>query len=247
MSLVTVKALVASTHPVDKYPEWKISRDALEGLARALREGKIPMLFEHDVTQTIQARVIDAYTAPVDDGHHAVAAVFEVDADAWSEVETRFRVAGVLGGFSYRATAPQFPSKTGLDALVTLAVDAAAWTDKDRADAGALLDSVVPTRTELLFEYSGLELATLLIVIGQGVGLGILANAAYDAVKLLMTKRTAETRIEIHQHRADGSELKAVVRTKDPELARDALQKLTAEERSGTVSFDPCEQLWLDH
>lgn len=242
-----MKATVASTHPVAKYQGWRLSAEALEGLAERLKSGEIPMLFDHDVREPISADFLDAQVVPLGDGNSVLEATFEIDADAWEKIEDGFAQAGVPGGFSFTATVPQTAPGSGEAPMVTLAADAAAWTDQDRAEAGALLDAVAPTRTDRLFQYSGIELATILIVLAEGVGVGVLGNAAYDALKRLLNRRTGETRIEVHRHSADGTSQKAIITTEDPAIAREALESLESEQSGRTVTFDTQKRLWLDH
>jgi hypothetical protein len=246
VSVRTVKARVASTHPVEKYPGWHLSAEALEEMAEHLRSGDIPMLFDHDARERIEARVLDAQVVPPDQGHSALDVVFEVDAEAWEGIQDRFADAGAPGGFSFSATVPQVAPKSGDEALVILAADAAAWTDRDRAEAGALLDAVVPTQTDRLFQYSGLELATIFLVLAEGVGLGVLGNVVYDALRRLLSRRKSETRIEIHRRSPDGRSLKAIVTTSDPEIAREALETLSENQEAPTAHFDTDTRRWLN-
>jgi len=244
--VITVKARIASTHPVEKYPGWQLSAESLREAAERLTAGDVPMLFDHDARHTIATQCLEAQVIPLDDGHWALEATFDVDANAWSKVEAKLTDAGVPGGFSFSATAPQVKPTSGNKALVTLAADAAAWTDRDRAEAGALLDAVVPTRTDRLFQYSGVELATIFLILHE-VGLGVLGNAVYDALKHLLLRRRADSRIELHRSTPDGAVVKAIVTTNDPEIARAALETLETDQRTPVAHFDAQKRLWLNH
>jgi hypothetical protein len=246
MALITVSARLASTRPVDKYPGWTLAPEALHRLAERLAAGDIPMLFDHDAHQPIAARYIDANVVPLEDGNFALEADFEVDADAWQAVQSTFDEAGVAGGFSFTATADQSPSQWGEEAAITIAADASAWTDAERDEARALLDAVVPTRSARLFQYSGIELATVFLVLGP-VALGVLGNAAYDAIKYLVGRRSSQTRVEIHRQGSDGTVTKAIVTTSDPDVAQAALESLPRDQSPPVVSFDTKKRLWLDH
>lgn len=246
MALITVSARLAATGPVDKYPGWTLAPDALHRLADRLVAGDIPMLFDHDAHQRIEARCIDANVVPLEDGRFVLEATFEVDADAWKGVQSTFDEAGVAGGFSFSATVDQTPPRSGEEAAVTIAADAAAWTDADRDEARALLDAVVPTRSARLFQYSVIELATVYLVLGP-VAFGVLGNAAYDAIKHLVGRRTGKTRVEIHRQESDGTVTKAIVTTGDPDVAHAALESLPRKQAQPVVSFDTTKRLWLDH
>jgi hypothetical protein len=181
MSLIVVSARVASTHPVAKYPGWRLSKEVLESMAERLAAGEIPMLFDHDARNPIEARCLDTKVVSLEGGNAALETTFEIEADAWAQIQQRFADAGVPGGFSFTATAPQAAPASGRDAIVTLAADAAAWTDEDRVEAGELLDAVIPTQTDRLFQYSAVDLATIYLIL-RDVGLGVLGNAVYDAL-----------------------------------------------------------------
>jgi hypothetical protein len=249
MGRVRVKGRIATTNIVGKYPDWEIPPSVLEAMAEELRKGRLPLLFDHDLTQRLDGRVVEAQVVDTDDGHRAVEVELDVDAETWESVDARFKEAGVLGGFSYRATAIQEPSPSRLPASVVIAADAAAWSDDDRKEAASLIEAAAPTDAAYLFEFSAIEIATILLVL-EGIGIGVLGNGAYDAIKKLVSKRqqVAPTRIEVHERRADGSEQKAVLITSDPELAAEALKQLAEIRRPAKVlTFDQNERLWLDH
>jgi hypothetical protein len=247
MPKLVVKGRIASTHPVDKYPGGRLAAEALEGLAERLRTGDVPMLFDHDARQTIVADWTDAEVVPLDDGESALEVTFEIDAEVWAQVQDKFDDVGVVGGFSFTSTVSQVAPRSGRPAAVVLAADAAAWSDHDRAEAGALLDVVIPTQTDRLFQYSGVELATIFLVLAQEVSLGVLGNAAYDALRHLIGRRTEQTRIEIHRRDASGDVLKAVITTSDPDVAREALDTLRPAQPAPTLHFDSTTRRWLDH
>jgi hypothetical protein len=250
MPLITVVARIASTHPVDKYPGWALSVDALEDLAEGLRAGGTPMVFDHDVTQPIEATVLDAVVIPIEDRHFAVEATFEIEEGAWASVQARFDDAGVPGGWSFTVTSPQTKPSSGVRAVVTISADAAAWTDRDRDDAREILDAVAPAESAYLFQYSAAaELATMFLEVAPQIGLGVLGNATWDAIKLLLHRRRGqgETRIAIHRTAPDGSKTTAVITTSDPEIARAALDALPEPQPSPTIRYETTQRLWLDH
>jgi hypothetical protein len=246
MGFTNVKATIATTGPVPKYTGWRLSRGVLQDMAERLAQNTVPMLFDHDAREPIECRVISTQVVQRTDGEWALEAELSFDDESWCAIQDRFDAAGAPGGFSFTASVTQQHPKTGAPAEVCLAADAAAWTDRDRAEAGALLDEIVPTRVDRLFQYSAVELATILLLLGN-VALGVLGNATYDVIKRLMRGRTGLTRVEIEFSKADGSAAKAVILTDDPEVVREALDALSSKEPSATMHYDVNRRLWLDY
>lgn len=241
-----VIARVASTHPVEKYPGWRLSHEALLLLADKLNSGGVPVLFDHEVGDPIPVSNVDAAVVKTDDGEFAVEASFDVDSEIWASVQSRFKAAGVRGGFSFSATVPQRASSSGLAERAVIAADAAAWSDAERDEAQRILDEVVPTASARLFQYSAVEIATVILHLSESVGLGVLGSAAYDALKALVRTRKAPTRIEIRRDAPDGSSVTAVITTDDPSVVDTALESLP-EVQTSPIHYKPPERLWSDY
>ena len=247
MGVITVRARIASTLPVARYPGWRISREALVQMATELVAGTVPMVFEHDVTDRLNADIVAAEVVDIGDDEAALEAEFEIDADAWQRLQDRFQAAGVRGGFSFSAASTQAVPADGLAPAVTIAADAAAWSDAERLEAARSLAAVAPTQIDRLFQYSAIELAAVFLIL-KDVGLGVLGNAAFEALKSLMSRRPeVVTRIEIHRPRADGTVAKAVVVTSDPEVVRVAIEALAPAPLGDIAWYDTEKRLWLDH
>lgn len=246
MSRVSVSAIVASTHSITKYPGWEMPPGVLEQMALELKKGEVPLLFGHDVTQPLDGRVTDARVIETEDGHQAVQVDLDVDAAEWRTVEDRFSDAGVPGGMSFRATAIETPPSSGERAVVTIAMDAGAWSDADRASAVATLDAVAPTEGAALFEFSVVEVVAILFVL-QNVAMSVLGNATYDAIRGLFgtQKRGTSTRVEIKTTNARGDVSTAVVETDDAEVAIAALKQLEAAEPAPLVVYDQESERWV--
>lgn len=90
MSLVEVVARIASTHPVEKYRGVRLSEGALRQFKETIEAGGLPMNFDHSSLNPIEARFLSARIVDLDDGELALEATFEVDAEAWKEVEDRW-------------------------------------------------------------------------------------------------------------------------------------------------------------
>jgi hypothetical protein len=242
----TITGRIATTDRVPKYGEWRLTRDVLEEFAERVQNDELPMLFEHDAAHPIAAVWVSSEVVALDNGEYALDATFEVVESDWEVVQAKWAEHGVPGGFSFTATTEQAPPASGEAPVVVLAADAAAWSDADRAEAAALLDEVVPTATARLFQYSAaVEAATVFII--SGVGIGVLGNATYDALKRLILRREgASTRIEFHRRESDGSTVKAIVTTSDPEVAKAALETLPSPQPSPLVIYDRERELWRD-
>jgi hypothetical protein len=215
-----IHARVATTEAVDKYPGWALSKTVLEDLARRIAGGDVPMRFDHLVQRPIEYANANAQVVQIDGGHYALDVEFEVPTDRWSEIQSAFDAAGVTGGFSFTATVPDRQPTSGDTPVAVIAMDAAAWSEEDRERVRATLEREVPAGSALLFQYSAaIEIATVLLSLSTNVGLAILGNAAYDAIKTLVSGRAKPTRIEIHRTSAGGESLAAVVETADADVA----------------------------
>jgi hypothetical protein len=203
------------------------------------------MLFNHDATRPLDVKILDAKVVALEDGEFALDATLEAEADAWATVQAEWARAGVRGGMSFTATSPQAGPQSGGTAQIVLAADAAAWSDEDRAAAAALLDAVVPTQVDRLFQFSAVELATVYLVLGN-VALGVLGNAAYDAIRRLFRGRTASTRLEIQRTDRNGATVKAIVETDDAEVAVAAIEQLAPTQRAAVIRYEVPKRLWLD-
>jgi hypothetical protein len=247
-SYATVKARIASTNPIPKYKGFRFGPEVMHGLAEHLRVADVPMTFDHDPSHPVRGRVLDAEVVPLGDGNVAVEVTYEVEESDWTAVQRAFAEAGVPGGFSYTFSSPDVMSQPDRAGDVVLAVDAAGWTDRQREEARALIDARAPTDSELLFQFSAIvDIAAVFVILSE-VGIGVLGNAVYDALKGLVRARAPEghTRVEIHRSAPDGGTWKATVVTNDPEVVQRALEQLPEAQPQPVIVFDDNSWSWPD-
>jgi hypothetical protein len=244
MAMTTVTARVASTHPVEKYDGIRFGREAMEQLADAFNAGTVPMNFDHSALMPLEATNLTARVVDLDDGESAVDMTFDIDEEVWRSIEDRFSAAGVPGGFSFTAGALQISPPHGMKPVLVISADAAAFTDSERAKAGEVLSSLGPTQVNRLYQLSAVDLARVIIEIWPSLAIGVASSGLYDALKGLVSGRGEPTTIEIHRHRPDGSETKAIIRTEEPEVVRIALENLADEQLARSIHFDADRQVW---
>jgi hypothetical protein len=247
MAKITVNARIASTHPVEKYGGRRLDVRVLHQMATALNAGRVPMTFDHSALEPIAVTDVRAQVVELDDGEHAVDATFDVDEDAWKVVQARFDEVGVPGGFSFSAGEMQLAPSQGRVPMVSLAADAAAFSDEDRAEAWHLLEATGPAAVSRLYQFSAPELLRIILdvwVIAGPFVVNIASSGIYDALKSLITRRSEPSVVEIREHRADGSYSTAVITTADPEVLRMALETLSTAPAGDVKRFDPNSDHW---
>src|SRR6476646_9409125 len=244
MAMTTVTARIASTHPVDKYDGICFGREALEQMADAFNDGTVPMNFDHSALLPLQATQVTARVVDLDDGESAVDMTFDIDEEVWRSIEDRFSAAGVPGGFSFTAGVLQIPPAGGMQAVLVISADAAAFSDAERAEVGEVLSSLGPTQVNRLYQLSVVDLARVIIEIWPSLAIGVASSGLYDALRRLISGRREPTTIEIHRYRPDGSQTKAIIRTEDQDVVRIALENLTEEQEAPAIHFDADRQIW---
>jgi hypothetical protein len=246
MAQLTVKARIASTHPVEKYGGVRLDVRVLHQMATALNAGHLPMTFDHSALHPISVSNVQAQVVELEGDEYAVDATFDVDEDDWRVVQQRFDKAGVRGGFSFTGGEKQLePSRR--PALVSLAADAAAFSDEERAEAWQLLEATGPAEVSRLYQFSAPELLRVVLDVWAIAGpfvVNIASSGIYDALKSLITRHRAPTVVEIREHRPDGSYSTAVITTSDPTVLRMALETLSAAPAQDVKRFDPESSQW---
>lgn len=247
MGTITVKARIASTHPVEKYGGVQLDVRVLHQMATALNAGQLPMNFDHSVLEPIEVRNVRAAVVELGDGQHAVDATFDVDGAAWEPVQDRFDAAGVPGGFSFSAGETQLAPSGGRDPQISLSADAAEFTDDDRAEAWRLLEVTGPANVTRLYQFSAHEFIRVIVDVWAIAGpfvVNLASSGMYDALKFLVGRHQEPTTVEIHEHRPDGSRSTALIRTNDPTMLRAALEALP-DATEPVQEFDAATGRWL--
>ena len=81
MSITRVRARLATTHPISAYGGVQLPRQVLDQVASAVASGAMPMHFGHDISRPVAVAEVQTGIEQLDDGHFAVWAEFDVDAD----------------------------------------------------------------------------------------------------------------------------------------------------------------------
>ncbi|WP_445149801.1 hypothetical protein [Baekduia sp. Peel2402] len=242
----TITTRFELTRPSSRYSDYMFAPQVLHQLAEHFKSGRMPVQFNHDPTHRLDGRVIDAEVVSLPNGETAIDVTVEIELGDWQEVQDAVAAEGGPGGFSFSMSSSLVRSDPAREASVTLAADPAAWTQDQLEDARVLLDAVVPTDSALLFQFSAaVEIATIALVLTD-IATGVLGNAAYDAIKLLVRARAPKgmTRVEIRRPMADGTEVIAVVVTDDPDIAQQALTLLPEMQTQPVILFDDDSWDW---
>jgi hypothetical protein len=244
---VTVVARIAGTAPMEKYGGVALDVRVLHQMATALNAGGLPMNFGHSPLEPIEVKNVQAAVVETEDGQQALDATFDVDADAWARVQERFDEAGVRGGFSFSAGEKQLGAASGEKPIVSLAADAAAFTDEDRAAAWRFLEQSGPAEVSRLYQFDAQEILRVIVDVWAIAGpfiVNVASSGIYDALKLLVQRHRDPTVIELREHRSDGGYSTAVIRTDDPEMLRTALDSLSGSPTGDLKRFDETAGRW---
>lgn len=247
MPELTVVARIAGTEPMEKYGGVALDVRVLHQMATALNAGRLPMNFGHSPLEPIDVKNVHAEVVETEHGQHALDATFDVDADAWARVQERFVEADVRGGFSFSAGEKQLGTSSGERPMVSLAADAAAFTDEDRAAAWNLLEQSGPAEVSRLYQFDAQEILRVIVDVWAITGpfiVNIASSGIYDALKLLVRRHRDPTVIEIREHRPDGGYSTAVIRTDDPEMLRTALGTLSGTPTGDLKRFNEAAGRW---
>ncbi len=185
-----LRAILATTHPVESYGGVQFGRDAMQAFADAVRSGAVPMHVNHDYTRPVDATVIDTGVEERDDGHCAAWALLELDEGTWAAWQAELAAAGAPGGWSFTVTEP---IGAGERTAGYVAGDAAHFSDEDLRTAAETLSRIEPMHARRLYQFS--EVPDAVAVLGlslhlvQQLGPNLLASALWDGVKALCQSR----------------------------------------------------------
>lgn len=248
MAEITKTVVVASTHLVSKYGGLRMAPGALEQMAVALNTGQIPMQFNHDPLRPLPADLVRAVVRELADGESVLEVTFRIEERLWGSVEEEFAQEGAPGGFSFAAGSPQLDAIAGAEPELAVAMDAAGFSDAERAAVHSQLSAQTASSVSRLLQFGARDELVRIIVehreIAEGVGLNLAASALWDALKLMLGGvRRAETSIEWHDRAPDGTDRKAVIRSSDPSVIEAALKKLD-EPRGSLTVYEPDTRAW---
>jgi hypothetical protein len=206
---IVVQMRIATTHEVPAYGGVRLAPRVLEQIAEAVRSGRTPTLVNHNRMNELGARCLNAEVVDLDDGHKAVDAEFEVDADAWNRYQTHLDEVGAPGGASFSATErigelpPRNPTSVGQFAVYA---DAGYFADEQITSAAEELTSVGTVRTGRLYQFSAVQACRIVVeyvhasggpdaaTIGIEIGIALVSAAIYDCIKRLLAWRPAVPR-----------------------------------------------------
>jgi|SRR5687767_14903188 len=255
VATIRVSVVVATDGHVGKYGGISLAPEALHSMAEALNSGGIPMTWNHDPRQPVKAKNVTARVEELESGRLAVVAEFDVEADAWAEIESHFADAGVPGGFSFTASTPISVIGPETADRITLAAEADHFDEADVVAAAELLAMETSVHAQTLFQFSAVqEVARIIIEMGAGVivvlGPEIIGAALYDAVKLLLGRKRQPGRTMVDFRVEEGNGVRrtqAIVVTDDPEVAGTAIRECYRQisDLRGIVEYDPLTGTWV--
>lgn len=238
MPEIEVEAIITGSRPMDAYGGVQLADEALEQIAARIRSGEVPMIFEHDPQRPLGATVIDAGLRQTPDGFKEVWARFRVDADLWDEHQRQLAAMGVPGGFSFSASTPLtiLPGPRS-ELPIELAADAHHWSDEELLAAAGELEGVATVKVARRYAFSLYPDAVVVVQIAVDLGLGVIANALYDALKQFLRPRK-RTIFEFRLDRSPAStSVTARVETDDADVLKDAINALTEIANASGVAF----------
>lgn len=214
---VEVEAIIATSHPVEKYGGVQLADSVLDQIAGALRAGELPMLIGHDLRRPLTSRVLDAAVRERPDGFKEVWARIVVDRRSWEEYERDRDAAGAPGGFSFSATEPlrALPAANPAETSeIMLAGDAAHWTDAELIGAAEDFAGLGCVAVARRYQFAQGPEAVLVLQVALPILTSIVGTAAYEALKKLWRKHPTTV---LHLHvEDDGREVVAHLETTDP-------------------------------
>jgi len=229
--------VIATSHPLSAYGGIQFGVEALGQLANELRSGQVPMLNNHDPLNPIRAKVLEAGVRATADGFHEVWARVEVEREGWEAYERGLSELGAPGGMSFSCSehlATIDGSKEASAGTITLAADAACWTDETLMAGGADLSGL--GTVDVQRRYSFAQDPTPFVVYGLPLLQGVMSSAIYDSAKHFL----APDRKSVFQFDFEGKgrRIRAVVKTSDSAVlhhAIDSFDRLL--EREGTIEW----------
>ncbi len=246
MGTVRVSARIATTHPIAAYGGFKLDEEDVNRLAAAIATGLIPMHFGHDITRPLDASNVEAGVERLEDGHFAVWAEFDTDADDWATYEAERDALGAPGGMSFSLTRPIPGIPREEEPQVVVAGDAGYYDDATILRASQQLQAVGVTYAERLYQFAlGPDAKVIIEFISDGlvgIALNMIASGLYDAVKVFLKPGRSTVFDIIAKQRKSGRRiLKLHLATDNADMAQLATERaaeLLHTAATGTFAFD---------
>jgi len=230
MSITRVRARLATTHPISAYGGVQLPRQVLDQVASAVASGAMPMHFGHDISRPVAVADVQTGIEQLDDGHFAVWAEFDVDADVWATHESAVVAAGAPGGMSISFTTPLAGRSLASDSPLVVAADGHHFDDDEIDNAVAILGRLgVEAGGQVLYQFSFEPIAKIVIDVVwpavMALGPNLVASAIYDAARsffrpgrsaLVFNVSFKETRrgarkVKVHIEASNETELSAAM------------------------------------
>jgi hypothetical protein len=221
---IQILGVPATTRRMDAYGGFQFSVAEVKAVAERLRTGRMEVGLKHDPRLNLDARVIDAGTVTLDDGHTAAYMTLEVDEDEWKRHDCES-----LGGFSVSVNRPFIRNSNG--PAVSISADAHWFSDQQieaaydvfaRQDIGAV--------AYRLYQFSDVPtiLVTLTFITQQvsTIPAGLLCNYIYDSLKNFIGGGRPASRIVLKFDPQTGKATEAHIETSSEEVMRAAIDKL---------------------
>ncbi len=234
MGRVTVEAVLTTTHPVEAYGGIQLSRKVLVDLADAVRDGKMPLQWNHDLRRPFDAIVLETGVREREDGFEEAWALLEVEEQAWAEWQAQLRELNAPGGMSFSLGTPLRTidgiGETDLPLLIS--ADAAHFSDEVILEAAQKVAALGPTSASRYYQFAFEPTAKVVLEYGAAllaaVPPGLLANYLFEMVKpfLRLPSRSGKpTTFEFHVSEAAGTRsVAAHLETASEDVAKQAIE-----------------------
>jgi hypothetical protein len=251
MGLLTIEAFIVTDSPVTAYGGFKIDTSVIPSIAEQIRRGGLPMLGNHDERLRLKPRLLDVDVRRTRSGALGVWVEFEIDEEAWKAAE---EAMGGVRGFSISVIEAYMETQGGASKpVLELASDAGHWDDYLRDEVAAALTPHFNVKSSRLYQFDLVPPAKVLIDFGvpllqliQSVGINVFSSALWDGLKLFFAARpSAMTTIVFSAPRSDG-QVHFYLNTPDPEVAKQALDKLPeiANSPASVLHYDEEQERW---
>jgi hypothetical protein len=188
MTFARVRARLATTHPISAYGGIQLPKPVLDQVAQAVASGTMPMHFAHDISRPLMVSHVEAGIEQLPDGHFAVWAEFDIDADVWAAHEAEVAAAGAPGGMSIAFTGPLEGRSLANYAPLVIAADGHHFDEEEIDNAVTILGRLgVEAGGEVLYQFSFDPIAKIVIDVVwpavMSLGPNLVASAIYDAAR----------------------------------------------------------------